>query len=59
MESSASGVNVDDNGLDIGKLPLADDGSGKGKTLFKANVSSVTPSREFSGATLEPYLPTS
>ena len=47
------GVSVDNNGLDIGKIHLADNGNGKGKTLNDANVSSV------SGGviTLEPYLP--
>ena len=56
---AASGVSVDDNGLDIGKIPLADNGNSKGKTLNNANVSGVTPSRVFGVATLEPYLPTS
>ena len=58
MEAASAGGTVDDNGLDIGKIPLADDGNGKGKTLNNANVSSVIPSREFGVATLEPYLST-
>ena len=53
METSASSVNVNDNGLNIFKIPLADDGNGKGKTL-NTSVSSVTPSRESSVAILEP-----
>ena len=54
---AASGGNVDNNGLDIGKIPLAGDGNGKGKTLNDANVCGVTSSSVFGVATLEPYLP--
>ena len=56
---AASGVSVDDNGLDIGEIPLADNGNGKGKTLNDANVPSVTPSSVCDVATLELYLPSS
>ena len=55
METPVSGVHGDDNGLDIDKIPLADNGSGKGKICINANVSSMTP-RKSSVTTLEPSL---